>query len=167
MRYFGNIILVKQGQPCLGSVNEVIRTIDTMQEEMQYVKEKFPNTYKLINIETRVNILGLIKTLAAMKCYYGINYYGLRDNKINKSHTNVDCPRCSAMESWEYVVMYPKTIALRINFILQLHRELKKIQVEIIDNEELWLMINDIRKYLWGKDEFEINQFGIGMKYLF
>ena len=66
---------------------------------MQYVKGKFLNTYELINIEARVNIPGLIKTPSAMKYYYGINYYGLQDNKINKGHTNIDCPRCSTMES--------------------------------------------------------------------
>ena len=44
--------------------------------------------------------------------------------------------------------MYSKMIALRINFILKLYKELKKIQLETIDDEELQSMINDIRKYL-------------------
>ena len=77
IRYYRDSAIINKRQSYSESVKEVIRIVDTVQEERQYVKEKFPNTYKLINMEVQVNIPGLIKTLAAMKYYYGINHYGL------------------------------------------------------------------------------------------
>ena len=59
---------------------------------------------------------------------------------------------------------------LRPKFIIEMYKELKEAQIESITNETLWVMVNDIQKYLWGvqdNNEYQTNQYFIGMKQLF
>ena len=57
---------------------------------------------------------------------------------------------------------------LRAKFIIDMYQELKRVQPELISNEELRIFVNDIRKYLGqNKEDYETNQRLLGMKYLF
>ena len=59
---------------------------------------------------------------------------------------------------------------MRPKFIIDLYKDLKKIQKEITSNEQLRVMINDIRKFIrgiWDEDEYETNQVIIGIAELF
>ena len=51
--------------------------------------------------------------------------------------------------------------------MIDLYKNIKSIQKELISNENLKAMINDIRKYLSGEqnnDEYQTNQYFIRMK---
>ena len=81
-----------------------------------------------------------------------------------------ECSQCSCIESWDHIIRYSKTNNLYLKFIVDLYKELKEIQIELTTNEMLRSMINDIRKYLKGNednDEYETNQYFVGIKYLF
>ena len=65
-------------------INETIRQIDTVEEECNYLKEKFYSKDYLIAIEARDNMRNLLKTVLAIKYYYGLNYYSKRDVVIKK-----------------------------------------------------------------------------------
>ena len=57
---------------------------------------------------------------------------------------------------------------MRLKFIIKLHKNLKQIQREDTLNEILQVMINDLRKFLrMDKDNYEINQDYLRIKYLF
>ena len=102
-----------------------------------------------------------------MKCQYSINYYGERDQEVNKGIKISECLRYSKDKTWEYVIQYRATIEFRAKFIFDIHNELKRVQLELISNEELRMVINDIRKYLsQNEEEFEMNQGSNRMKYL-
>ena len=88
----------------LRSMNEIIREIDSVVEERQYLREKFLEKYDLIDITARIDILGLKKIAAAMKYYYRINYFRERDRIINKYKTRMECPRYSEKEIWEHII---------------------------------------------------------------
>ena len=76
----------------------MIRTIDIIEEEDRYLREKFLDKYEVIDIHARENIRGIRKIAAAFKCYYGINQYGERDREINKLAKTNECLRCSEIE---------------------------------------------------------------------
>ena len=82
----------------LKSTNKTIRGMDAIQEEMNYIIMKFSRKYDLIDIRGRVNILRLLKTVVAMKCYYGLNLYEERDSLINLNKATVECLRYSIIE---------------------------------------------------------------------
>ena len=53
--------------------NKVIRTIDTIQEEERYFAKKLSSISDLIDLKVQENIPVLMKIVAAMKYYYGMN----------------------------------------------------------------------------------------------
>ena len=83
-----------------------------------------------------------------MKCFYGVKIYGILDSARNKFNSTYECLRYSAIEMWEHVIQYKKTEEMRPKFIIEMYKELKLIQKEIINNEILRTIINSIRKYL-------------------
>ena len=44
-----------------------------------------------------------------------------------------------------------------MKFIIELYKVLKKNQMDEITNNELLMIINDIRKFMRNKEEFEMN----------
>ena len=59
---------------------------------------------------------------------------------------------------------------MRVEFIVEIYKDLKTVQSEVISNTELRMIVNNIRKFLRGvtdEDEYEMNQYKIGIKYLF
>ena len=103
----------------------MIRCVDVLQEEISYIKEKFKANTELIDMEVIINLY-INKTVAVIKCYYGVNYYGEKYKKINQSKTTNEYPRCSKIETQSYVVQYQKIITMRVNFIVKLFIILKE-----------------------------------------
>ena len=68
------------------------------------MKEKLLGKDDLIDIRARIDILGLKKTVAAIKCYYRMNYFRERDRAINKFKTRTKCLRYSEKEVWEHII---------------------------------------------------------------
>ena len=55
----------------------------------------------------------------------------------------------------------------RVKFIVELYKDLKTIQLEVVVNEELRMMVNNLRKFMQNKSDFETNQEILRMKWLF
>ena len=61
-----------------------------------------------------------------------------------------------------------KTMHIRIEFIVKIYKELKAKQPEEISNEEVRMVVEDIRRFLRNNgEEIESNQGMLGIKYLF
>ena len=59
-------------------------------------------------------------------------------------------------------------MGLRIEFIVNIYKELKQNQLDSVTNKELRQFANIIRRFLRNQDEkIESNQAGIRMKYIF
>ena len=80
-------------------MNEIIRIIDAIKKEDRYLREKFLDKYKVIDMQARKNIRGIRKIAAVFKCYYSINQYGERDRKINKDVKLSECLCCSEVKT--------------------------------------------------------------------
>ena len=77
-------------------------------------------------------------------------------------------PRHSEKETWEHAVQCRNTTSMVEEFVLELCKDLKKIQAVGISNEELRSLIENIRTCLRQHTEcLETDQKEIGMKYLF
>ena len=72
---------------------------------------------------------------------------------------------CSETKTWECVVQCRSTVSIRDEIILQLHEDLKILQVPVSKDEELRILIEETRKFM--KEDFETNKKSIGMEYLF
>jgi len=59
-----------------------------------------------------------------IKCADGLNPYSIRMSMINNNECGNECPRCSKIEIWEYIIKCRKTIPLRREFIKILLKEL-------------------------------------------
>jgi len=153
IQYFRDNAMLFREEVIIQSTNEMIRIIVVIEEENRYLRETFPDKYEVIDIHARENIRGIRKIAAAFKCYYGINQYGERDRKINKDAKLLECPCCSKVETWEHIVQYSKMIHLRIEFIVKMYKELKANQLEDILNEEVRMVVEDIRRFFRNKDE--------------
>ena len=55
----------------------------------------------------------------------------------------------------------------KVDFIIDLYIELMKVKPQSILNQTIKDMIADIKKYLYNRDKYRINQGHLGMKYLF
>ena len=79
-----------------------------------------------------------------------------------------ECPRYSEKETWENEVQCRNTVSIRVELILELHRDLKKVQVAGAIDEELRKLTEETRNFLIEDlKDFETNQHAIGMKHLF
>ena len=67
---------------------------------------------------------------------------------MNREIKVPECLRYSATETQIYIVQYKKPSAMRNDFIVNMCKDLKKIQTEVITDEELRVIIKNIRKYL-------------------
>ena len=73
-----------------------------------------------------------------------MNHYGEQESNINRGKTKAEYPWYSKRESWEHVMQCKEVMAKRIQFVVQMHKELKENQLENISNEELRAFINNI-----------------------
>ena len=54
------------------------------------------------------------------------------------------------------------TVKMISEFIFEFHENLKRVQVPVVTDEELIILIEDIRKFI--REDFESNKKVIGMK---
>ena len=72
--------------------------LDATNIEIKYIQAKFPNSYKLIDLEVRNVFSKGIVPLLMIKYYYRYNQYTTREKKINNRLIIEDCSRCSRRE---------------------------------------------------------------------
>ena len=95
----------------------------------------------------------------SIKCYYRCNHCEERDKIINNGVSSNECTRCRENETWEFGVQYRSIVSIREEFILKLHKDLKKVQVEGVLDEKLRSFIEDMSKYLReDTEDQEMNQ---------
>ena len=75
IRHLGDKVVLYQKKPISRATNEMIYSIDALNEEVRYFKEKFPHIAELIDYRAWENIIGVKRTISAIKYYYGMNYY--------------------------------------------------------------------------------------------
>ena len=75
-------------------VNTLIWEIDTKECESQYTELKIPEYSDWLDLEVRNTFHEGVRE-GILKCIMGYNYYGYRDDKINKGLVRKKCPRCS------------------------------------------------------------------------
>ena len=72
-------------------VREIIRIVDAQAEEQKFIQLKCPEGYHLVDTNAR-NVFYKGTSSALLKCVYGFNMYGTRDDIINKDKLNEHCP---------------------------------------------------------------------------
>ena len=98
----------------------------------------------------------VIKVL--IKCSYGFNQYRTKDALINKIESIREYPCCSTeYEDWKHVIKCKENRHEKAEFIKQIAIELVKHKPPDIDKEEVMKMINNVRKYLIDRNDYEIN----------
>ena len=108
MKYYSNFALLHKREIASRLVNKLIRSINTNNIEMKYFKRKLEGKEDLIDFSTRKGINNISKSAAAIKCYYGLNYYRQCDYKINQGISTNEYLRYSSREIWEYIIQYPE-----------------------------------------------------------
>ena len=84
----------------------------------------------MVDKDARVNIKKIQMSASAMKFYCGCNHFGEIDNIIKNGVLSDEFPRCIEKEMWEHVVQYINAASTKAEFILELNKDLKKVQVE-------------------------------------
>jgi len=79
VKYNSYYVLIKDNKPLIKSINEIVQIEDAREEERQYTKYKFKTTYEFIDIEA-YNAFSASQSLVKMKCCYGFNIVGVRNN---------------------------------------------------------------------------------------
>ena len=102
-----------------------------------------------------------------IKCANGWNYCSIRSELINR--TTIECPCCSSVETWEYVIRCCKTKKFRKQFIADLLLDLMKNRTEDMNCSNLFDLIEDTLWYLdrEEQEECDTNQEMIGTLSLF
>ena len=90
---------------------------------------------ELIDWNSRIEINKITNSAVVIKYYYRLNHYRKRDCEINQQASIKECPRYSETEIWEYIVQYKESSYLRVEFILEIYKELKKAQTGQIENK--------------------------------
>ena len=98
IRYCNNLVIILENYIILRSASKIIRKIDIIREERNYILIEFSRKKDLIDIRTRVNMQRLLKRIVATKYYYCLNLHGLRDRLINSSKIIVEHVRYSSIE---------------------------------------------------------------------
>ena len=81
------------------SIKEVVRIIDTRENEEEYTKKKYGHRKEFIDIEAR-NLFKIGKVTTSMiKCAHRFNHYGLREAMINNNMVETAYPRCKKIET--------------------------------------------------------------------
>jgi hypothetical protein len=87
---------------------------------------------------------------------------------MNNNTKSEECIHYSQVKIWKHVVQCSKIMHIKIEFIVKMYKELKAKQLEEISNEEVRMVVEDIRRLLRNNDEeIASNQGMLSMKYLF
>ena len=89
---------------------------------------------------------------------------------INNNMVEANCPHCNRVETWDHVIKCRETIQLRREFVRELVVDLVRNKPVDVRVDLIMSFIEDIVRYLEEEeeeDEYETNQYLIGMKELF
>ena len=88
------------------------------------------------------------------------NHYGLRNAIINNCIIGSECPRCSEVEIWNYVIRCNKTKYLRVECIKSLTKDLLKRILPNIKVDKIFLFVKNILRYLENdkSKDYKMNQ---------
>ena len=90
-----------------------------------------------------------------LKCASGYNHYGVRHALINDDMIEENCSRYNEIEIWENVIKYTDTKKMRKEFMTELLKEIIENKDREVEIEEIFEIIEDILRYLDGKEEEE------------
>ena len=78
-------------------------------------------------------------------------------------------PRYSETKLWKHVVQCRESKYLCTKFIIDLYKDLKKEQIEEMKNQDLRVIVNDIRIFMRNErdPEYKTNQSDFGVKWVF
>ena len=107
------------------SVKEAIRIVDAENALIEY-KGKCKHNANFIDLEARRAFNSKEVTLPVVKCTHGFNHYCVRDAIINNNLTGNECPYCSQLETWEYVIKCNKVRMMQREFVKETTKELLK-----------------------------------------
>ena len=85
---------------------------------------KYLSSYDIIDLEVRVSFPIRSVNPYMLKYAYGFNQHTLRDSIMNHKLVNEECLRCSRKEDWNYMMQYPHTLELKVDFIMELQIKL-------------------------------------------
>ena len=151
------------------SVKEAIRNREAEIKLREYASEKFQHNIEFIDLEARDAFKCKDVTPSLIKCAHGYNQYGVRDAMINGRLTEMECPRCNEIETWEHVIKCRFVRPMQREFIKNLTLDLLNENDANIDDEIILNLIEDIVVYFddGDEDEYESSQQYIGMMNLF
>ena len=69
IRYYSGYLIKYKNELILRSINEIIRSIDTIEEEKRYAQEKFKYYIDIVDLQVRENMKGLVKIILVYKYY--------------------------------------------------------------------------------------------------
>ena len=139
---------MKDGKIASMSAKDTTRGKDAEEEDDNHIRQKAKERAELVDKDERLSMRKIQMTVLAIKCYCRYNNYGERDMKANDGASSDECPLHRDQEMWQHSVQFTKTTSMRAEFVLELHKDLKKVQVAGISDEVLRSMIEDIWKYL-------------------
>ena len=170
IKYYGRYSLMKDSIVQMRYVKEILRVIDSKEEESKQAKKKLEYKLNFVDLEARNSFQANKVTTSVIKCAHGFNHYGLRHSMINEKLIEANCPRCNQIETWDHVVWCSDTVRLRREFITELLLDLLAEKNDEVSIDNIMSFGEDIVRYLEyeeDEDEYETNQWLIGMKELF
>jgi len=131
IKHYGSYAIKRYGRIHCKAVKEIIRITDAEIEEYNYTKEKYENEIDFINLKAREAFENGINTVT-LKCCYGFNAIGIRDNKINEGTMVVDCPRYGESKTWKHIILCNENHYRRAELIYELETKLPQIKEKFI-----------------------------------
>ena len=120
---------------------------------------KFKSRVELLDLAAHNTFnIGMVITLM-IKYMHSFNYHAKWDSLINEDMVSSECPRCSMVESWDYVILCPKTRKYRADFVRKIKKDMIWSNIREISIDEVNFFIEDILIYLGqdNKDECTTN----------
>lgn len=87
------------------STNTIIKSYDAEKCEINYIQQKFPLTYNLIDVQAR-HVFGKGLKRHEIKCAVGFNYHSVREHMFNPL-LYTKCDMCRIKENWEHILRFP------------------------------------------------------------
>ena len=139
---------MKDGIVQMRSVKEMLRVIDSKEEERKQAKKKLEYKVNFVDLEARNSFRANNVTTSIIKCAYGFNHYGLRHSMINDNLIEENCPRCNQVETWDHIIQCNNMVRLRREFITEFLLELLVERNEEVSIDNIMAFGEDIVRYL-------------------
>ena len=147
--------MFQNGQFVDRAVGEMIRIIDTWNQEIKYIKSIFKEKTGLINAKARA-VFGMGSTTGMIKYMGGYNYYSTRNRIINSNSIMNQCSRCINIENWKHVILCIVNEERNTDFIFQLKEKMLLIEGMEEITYKAMQFIENMRNYLLRQSYFII-----------